>query len=294
MKNNISSQNKKEIFLYLFPALTVFFLVIICPVIISLILSFYDFTGFETNFFNNFVGFKNFVDLFENRIFYIAIRNTAYFVLAGIIVQVSAAMLIAILIFFGNFKYSFFLRIIIFFPSILSPVAISLVWKKIFEQNGILNTIFHIDYAWLANVNLAIFIIIFVNIWQFSGYNILIFYAGLQSIDKNMLEASDIDGATWYQKITKIVIPSLKPVIILNVILNLVGSFRAFDIIYVMTKGGPIHSSEVLTTLMYYYSFGVKVGLNKMGIGSAIAFIMFLIMIIFGIFRIRILKKETI
>ena len=294
MKNNISSQNKKEIFLYLFPALTVFFLVIICPVIISLILSFYDFTGFETNFFNNFVGFKNFVDLFENRIFYIAIRNTAYFVLAGIIVQVSAAMLIAILIFFGNFKYSFFLRIIIFFPSILSPVAISLVWKKIFEQNGILNTIFHIDYAWLANVNLAIFIIIFVNIWQFSGYNMVIFYAGLQSIDKNMLEASDIDGATWYQKITKIVIPSLKPVIILNVILNLVGSFRAFDIIYVMTKGGPIHSSEVLTTLMYYYSFGVKVGLNKMGIGSAIAFIMFLIMIIFGIFRIRILKKETI
>ena len=136
----------------------------------------------------------------------------------------------------------------------------------------------------------AIWVVIFVSIWQWTGYNMVIFYAGLQSVDREILEAADVDGANWWGKILKIVVPSIFPTIILNVILNLVGSFRVFDIVYVLTRGGPVHSSEVLTTIMYYYSFSAN-GPNKMGVGSAIAFIMFAIMIIFGILRVRFLKK---
>jgi raffinose/stachyose/melibiose transport system permease protein len=281
-----------QISLFLLPALLIFFVVILSPIIVSLILSFFDFTGFDPNYFKQFVKFENFKILFADKVFYIALRNTIYFVLSAITLQVVIAFFMATVIFFGNFKFSVLLRTIIFFPSVLAPVAVSLVWRVLFEQDGVINKILHIDYSWLSNINLAIFLVIFVNIWQFAGYNMIIFYAGLQSIDRTILEAADVDGASWNQKVSKIVIPSMIPVIILNVILNLVGSFRVFDIVYVLTKGGPLHHSEVLTTLMYYYSFASAVGPNKMGVGSSIAFLMFAVMIIFGILRIKLMKQS--
>jgi ABC-type sugar transport system permease subunit len=139
----------------------------------------------------------------------------------------------------------------------------------------------------------AIWVVIFVSIWQWTGYNLVIFYAGLQSIDRTLLEAADVDGASWWGKIFKIVIPTLKPTIILNIILNLIGSFRVFDIVYVLTRGGPVHQSEVFTTIMYYYSFSAN-GPNKMGVGSSIALIMFAIMIVFGFVRIRMMRGEEV
>jgi len=264
--------------------------VILSPVIFSLILSFYKFTGFDSNFFKQFIGFENFRILFHDKFFWISFRNTFYFVIASITVQIATALIISIFIFFGNFKNSVLLRTIIFFPAVLAPVAVSLAWRKMLEQDGVINQIFHLDYPWISSVQSAIWVVIFVSIWQWTGYNMVIFYAGLQSVDREILEAADVDGANWWGKILKIVVPSIFPTIILNVILNLVGSFRVFDIVYVLTRGGPVHSSEVLTTIMYYYSFSAN-GPNKMGVGSAIAFIMFAIMIIFGILRVRFLKK---
>jgi ABC-type sugar transport system permease subunit len=107
-----------------------------------------------------------------------------------------------------------------------------------------------------------------------------------------MLEAADVDGANWLTKITRIIIPSLVPTIILNVILNLIGSFRVFDVVYVLTRGGPVHNSEVLTTIMYYYSFAAN-GPNKMGVGSSVAVIMFAVVILFGFARILTLRRRN-
>ncbi len=275
---------------YILPALLVFFLITFLPVMLSLILSFYDFTGYDSNMFKEFVGFSNFKILFNDKYFWISFKNTLFFVGASISIQVLIALFVAIIIFFGKFKYSTFTRSIIFFPAILAPVAVSLAWKKIFQQEGLLNRILGIDFAWLANIHLAIWIVIFVSIWQWFGYNMIIFYAGLQSVDRSILEAADMDGASWWGKMFKIVIPLLVPVIILNVILNLIGSFRVFDIVFVLTRGGPVHQSEVLTTIMFYYSFA-SVGPNQMGVGSSIAFIMFAIMIVFGIIRIKLLRR---
>lgn len=272
------------------PAILVFLFVILSPVIISLILSFYKFTGFDANFFKEFVGFENFKILFNDKFFFISFRNTLYFVIASITIQIALALMISIFIFFGNFKNSVLLRTIIFFPCVLAPVAVSLAWRKMLEQDGVINQIFHLSFPWLANVQTAIWVVVFVSIWQWTGYNMVIFYAGLQSVDKEILEASDVDGSSWWGKIFKIIIPTIWPTIVLNVILNLVGGFRVFDLVYVLTRGGPVHSSEVLTTIMYYYSFAAN-GPNKMGVGSAIAFIMFAIMIIFGVLRVRFLKK---
>jgi len=278
---------------FLVPALLVFIFIVLSPVVMSLILSFYKFTGFDANIFKNFAGFDNFRILFNDKYFWISFRNTIYFVLASITLQVALSYTLAFTIFFGKFKNSVLIRTIIFFPAVLAPVSISLAWRRILQQDGLINKILNIDFSWLSSVSLAIWVVIFVSIWQWTGYNLVIFYAGLQSIDKAVLEAADVDGANWWGKIIRIVTPAMVPTIILNVILNLIGSFRVFDIVYVLTRGGPVHQSEVFTTIMYYYSFSAN-GPNKMGVGSSIAFIMFIIMIIFGFLRIRLLKKEDI
>jgi raffinose/stachyose/melibiose transport system permease protein len=275
---------------YITPAFLFFILVIMFPAFTSLVLSFYHFSGFDSDIFKNFVGFDNFRTLIHYKYFWISLRNTFYFVGASIVIQTSIALFLAIVVFFGKFKNSVLLRTIIFFPGVLSAVSVSLAWRKILEQDGIINRILHLNFAWLSSAYLAIWLVIMVNIWQWVGYNMVIFYAGLQSINTEMLEAADVDGANWGGKIFKIVIPSIVPTIILNIILNLIGSFRVFDIVYVLTKGGPVHNSEVLTTLMYYYSFAAN-GPNKMGVASSIAFIMFFIMIIFGFLRVKFLKK---
>jgi ABC-type sugar transport system permease subunit len=169
-----------------------------------------------------------------------------YFVGASISIQVFIALFLAIIIFIGRFRLSVLIRTIIFFPGVLAPVSVSLAWRRMLEQDGVINQILGINFSWLSSVQFAIWCVILVSIWQWVGYNLVIFYAGLQSIDIEMLEAADVDGANWMTKINRIIIPSLVPTIILNVILNLIGSFRVFDVVYVLTRGGPVHNSEVL------------------------------------------------
>ena len=279
-------------YIYLIPALLVFIVFVFTPVVFSLTLSLYKFTGFDSRIFRTFVGLDNYRTLFADRYFWISIRNTVYFVGASISVQVALALTLAIIIFVGRFRMSVLIRTVIFFPGVLAPVSVSLAWRRMLEQDGVINRILGgIEFSWLSSVQLAIWCVIFVSIWQWVGYNLVIFYAGLQSLDIELLEAADVDGAGWGVKINRIIIPLMKPTILLNVILNLIGSFRVFDIVYVLTRGGPIHNSEVLTTIMFYYSFAAN-GPNKMGVGSSVAVIMFAVVLVFGFFRIRALKRS--
>ena len=289
--NALPGGNRVKPYIYLIPSLVIFFVFVLSPVIFSLILSLYNFTGYDSNVFREYVGLKNFRILFADRYFWVSLRNTVYFVGASISIQVIFAMLLAIIIFIGRFKHSVLIRTAIFFPGVLAPVAVSLTWRRMLEQDGVINQILGIDFSWLSSVQLAIWCVVLVSIWQWVGYNLVIFYAGLQSIDIQLLEAADVDGAHWGDKITRIIIPLLMPTTILNVILNLIGSFRVFDIVYVLTRGGPVHNSEVLTTIMFYYSFAAN-GPNKMGVGSSVAVIMFVFVLLFGILRIHYLKRN--
>jgi ABC-type sugar transport system permease subunit len=282
---------KRRAYLYLVPSLLIFLVFVLTPVVFSLTLSFYNFTGFDAHIFRENVGFKNYRILFADKYFWISVRNTIYFVGASISIQVAVALFLAIIIFIGRFRMSVLIRTIIFFPGVLAPVSVSLAWRRMLEQDGVINQILRLNFSWLSSVQLAIWCVIFVSIWQWVGYNLVIFYAGLQSIDIEMLEAADVDGANWFTKITRIIIPAIIPAIVLNVILNLIGSFRVFDVVYVLTRGGPVHNSEVLTTIMFYYSFSAY-GPNKMGVGSAVAVIMFFVVILFGVARILYMKKR--
>lgn len=281
---------------YIGPALLIFVIFMLYPIIFSTFLSFYDWNGYSPEIFSKFINIQNYVDLFQDKFFWIALRNTIFFVFATITVQLAFALFTAIIIFYGNFKYSNAIRTIIFFPGILSAVIVGLVWKQFFVLDGLINqffTLLRLDFLaipWLSNLYLPIWICAFVNIWQWSGYNLVIFYAALQSFDYQLIEAAMIDGANFKSVISRIIVPVLRPIIGLSIILNFIGGFRVFDLVYILTKGGPVHRSEVLTTLMYYYSFDPS-GPNRMGYASAIAVILLLIIIFFSIFRIRLMKK---
>jgi len=291
-ENKLISRGGWTPYAYLAPALLVFFMFVLTPVIFSMTLSMFQFTGFDSHVFNKFVGTRNYRILFADKYFLISVRNTVYFVAASISVQVAVSLFLAIIIFVGRFRFGALIRTIIFFPGVLAPVSISLAWRRMLEQDGVINRLLGgIDFSWLSSVQLAIWCVVFVSIWQWVGYNLVIFYAGLQSLDIQLLEAADVDGANWRVKINRIIIPLLAPTILLNVILNLIGSFRVFDIVYVLTRGGPVHNSEVLTTLMYYYSFSAN-GPNNMGVGSSVAVIIFGTILIVGFLRIRTIRGD--
>jgi len=180
---------------------------------------------------------------------------------------------------------------------VLSSVIVGLVWRKILLSEGLLNQFLQIlglsnwRLNWLGNPVTPIWCIAFVNIWQWSGYNMVIYYAGLQSIDDQLIEAARIDGANWLQVVHKIVLPLLSQTILLAVTLNIIGGFRVFDLVYVLTQGGPAHYSEVLTTYMYFQSFS-HIGTNRMGYASSIAIVLTFTVLTFSIIRQKFLKRR--
>ena len=127
--------------LYLFPALLIFLIFNVIPGLTTLVLSFFQFSGFETNLFKKFVGVENFIKIYNDKYFWIALKNTFLFVFGAVFIQTGIALMLSVFIFFGNFKFSTLIRSVIFFPCVLAPVSVGLVWKKILEQDGVLNAI---------------------------------------------------------------------------------------------------------------------------------------------------------
>jgi len=285
-----------EILIFLSLGIVFFLVFIIYPVMFSAGLSFFDWSGYSRNPFENFIGVDNIMRMVGDSVFWQSLKNTFVFVFGVIFLQNLLGLSIAIFLFYGKLKGGAIWRSIIFFPAILSPIIIGLVWKRIFFADGLLNTVigfFAQNYEpilWLGNLTTPIFVVMFVTIWQFTGYNMMLYYAGLQGINKDLIESAKIDGANWLQAVTKIVIPQLYKVISLAVILNIIGGFKVFDLIYIMTSGGPAHSSEVLTSYIYYHSFSIT-GTNRMGYASLLAMVLMLIVLVFSIIRVRIERR---
>ncbi|MCL5771783.1 MAG: sugar ABC transporter permease [Actinobacteria bacterium] len=278
---------------YTLPVILFYLVFLFYPIFFNVILSFFNWNGINPNIFKDFVAFENYKNLILDKVFWLAFRNTIYFVISTVIVQNLIGLFLAHILFFGNFKYGNILRSIIFFPTILSPVIVSLVWKKIFISDGLLNTILHLDIAWLGGLYAGIWIVAFVNIWQWSGYNMVLYYAGLQSLDYQLVEAAMIDGANWAGIVAKIVIPFLIPTITIASILTVLGGFKVFDLVYIMTKGGPAHQSEVITSYMYWLSFDAT-GPNRMGYAATVVIFSLFIAIVFASIRMRIMFTRKI
>jgi ABC-type sugar transport system permease subunit len=284
-------------YLYLLPLLLMILFIVLYPLLFNLILSFFKWDGFRKGVFRQFVGFQNYRALAKDEYFWVSLRNTAYFELACSIFQVLSPLVFSVILYYGYFKRENLIKGIIYFPALVSPVVVGLVWRFFFSYDGPINLFLRgiglkfLAIEWLGNIYAPIWIIAFINIWQWTGFGIVLYYAGLSSIDNELIEAAKIDGAEFFQYILKIVLPLMKPVIVLDLLLVFISGFRVFDIVYVTTRGGPIHQSEVLTTLQYYYSYD-SYGPNKMGIASVISVVLLVIVVVFSLIRITVNRRQ--
>jgi ABC-type sugar transport system permease subunit len=292
-----SLNRKLEPYAWLSPSIILFSIFLLYPIVFSVILSFFDWSGYSREIFGKFVGFKNYLHLIKDPLVWKAFKNTIFLVFTVVVIQNGIALFLSIVIFYGQFRYHNLIRALIFFPGVVSAIVIGLVFRKFLAIDGAINQLLTgiglggLAQAWLSNTSLNIWIVSLVLVWQWAGYNLVIFYAGLQSIDNSLLEAAFIDGASLTRAIFTIVLPLMKPIILLSAMLNFIGGFRIYDMIWVMTRGGPNHSSEVLTTYMYYQSFQSN-GPNDMGYASTVAILLTLIVLIFAVLRIRFVTKK--
>jgi len=273
---NSMFKNKKTIFLGLFPSLIIFVVLVIIPIVKSFYYGFFEWNGLSQPIF---VGLENFKDVLSDKVFWKSFLNNIMVVLASVFGQIPLGLVIAILI-NKKLKSSSFFRTVFFIPMILSTVVVGLLWSTILNvQVGILNQLLEfigldsLAKNWLGDPKYAMLTICLVIIWQFVGLYMIIFLAALQNIPEEIFEAADIDGATEAQKLFKVTIPMLWENIMSAVVLCIAGGMRTFDLVFVMTKGGPAHATELMATYMYNKTFEVY----KYGYGSAVSLLIFII-----------------
>lgn len=249
-------KDKKAILIFVFPALLVFIVVILLPICFSVYYSLlkWDGIGKET-----FVGIKNYLNLFINNTdgFTKSVKNSFILALLSVFIQLPLSLILAMVLARGVKGENFF-RTVYFIPVIISTVVIGQLWMKIYNPNyGMLNVILKkiglasLAQPWLASTKTALGAAFIPIVWQYIGYHMLLMYAAIKSISPDIYEAGKIDGASEIQMAAKITIPLIKPILQVCVVFAVTGSFKAFDLIYILTNGGPLHASEVPSTLMY-------------------------------------------
>ncbi len=247
---------------FLAPTVAVLAAVVAFPLIYSLVASFYSYT-FVSPGFNLFVGLENYINALNDTYFWNSLIVTLSFVIAVVSIEFTLGFIIALML-NRDIRFKSIYYTILTIPMLLSPVAVGLVWKMLLHPDlGVVNyflSLFGIGpINWLGSPKGAFWSVLFVDIWQQISFMILLLLAGLVSLPKEPYEAATIDGANEWQKLFFITIPLMKPVIIVTILIRTIFAFRTYDLIYVMTRGGPGVSTEVLSYFIYRKTF---MGLN--------------------------------
>lgn len=271
---HILQKNKLAILLGLIPALLIYLIFSIIPILISIYYSFMDWDGFSAM---KFVGLQNFIDIAKDPVFWKSAKNNLFVVAASVFGQIPIALGLALLL-NRKLKGAKIFRTIGFMPVVISTVVISLTWNMLLNSEfGFVNQLLKmiglgsLAQNWLGDPKLSMISVCVTIIWQFVGLYLIIFLAALQNVPGEVLEAAQIDGASGWKRTVFITIPMIWDTIILAVILCISGSLRTFDLIYVMTNGGPAHSTEVMAIYMYEKTFSSM----KYGYGSAVSLYIF-------------------
>jgi raffinose/stachyose/melibiose transport system permease protein len=268
--------NKRTILLFMLPASLIFLFIVIAPIFISGYYSSLEWDGIGDGVF---IGLENYKDLFfgKTQIFYGAVWNSLLLAALSVFIQLPIAFIFARIL-AGGIKGEGFFRTVYFIPVIVSTVVIGQMWLKIYNpQYGLLNQILEAigrgswKQEWLGNKDLALGAVFVPLLWQYVGYHILLFYAGIKTVPQELIEAARIDGASHSRITFNIVIPYIVSIIEICVILAVIGSLKTFDLIYVITGGGPLHATEVPTTLMFNTLF------HRVDYGSGSAMAIFII-----------------
>ena len=268
--------DKKAIALFILPAFIIYAIFALFPIAYNVYLSLFD-TDLMSG--SKFVGLKNYVDLFKDKTFINALRNNILMVIGSLIAHLPLAMFFANAI-YKKIRGSAFFQTIFFLPSVLCGVAVGLTWTFIYNGNyGLLNAFLRIigmgslEKVWLSDKHAALICIIVVVMWQFVGYHMVIQLAAMRNIDESYFEAAEIDGASGWQQFKYITFPMIKPILKIDTVLIITGSLKYYDLIAVMTSGGPNHATEVMSTYMYYQSFNIM----RYGYACAIGVVLMLL-----------------
>jgi multiple sugar transport system permease protein len=290
-----SSSMKKQLAAWQFLALPllIYTAIIILPFAQSLYFSTTDWNGLSEQF--NFIGFANYWKVFTDPAFGNALIHNVIWVVVFLLLPTTLGLLLAMLM-DKDLPGSVVFKSIIYLPMIFSYVIAGMIWTFIYEPRlGILNLFLraigqdHLATAWLAKPHTALMAVIIAAAWQHTGLCMIIYLAGLKGVRSDLIEAAKIDGCNSRQLYWNIVLPQLKNSTIIVISLTVINSLKSFDVVYIMTKGGPFRASEVLTTLMYREAFWNY----RMGYGSAVANMLFFLILILIVFYLRVLQKEA-
>ncbi|MFQ3545462.1 sugar ABC transporter permease [Halobacillus rhizosphaerae] len=280
------ARKKSSILIGLLPALLLYLVFAIYPILQSFYYSVMSWDGFSAM---TFVGLDNFKELFKDPLFWNSVKNNIFVVVASVLGQVPIALFIALLL-NRKLKGAKIFRTIGFLPVVLSTVVISLTWSLIYNsKDGMINEFFRaiglggIAQNWLGDTQWAMIAVCITVIWQFVGLYLIIFLAALQNVPNEVLEAARMDGASEWVTTWKITVPMIWDTIIVAIVLCIAGSLRTFDLIYVMTHGGPSHSTDVMALYMFNETFSNL----QYGYGSAVSVVIFF----FSLILIMIVRK---
>ena len=287
MKNffaNLSDNERFAGWIFILPALIGTLIFILIPVICSFGLSFAKWDLLNPI---KFVGFDNYKEIFSDALFYKILWNTVVFALSTSILGVIIPLVLACIL-NSKIRGAEFYKTAYFLPFITPMVVIGVVWEWIFDPNiGFLNHILHLHINWLYDTHYAMAALIIVSVWKLIGYNMLIFLTGLSGISQSLFEAAKIDGANYFQIFKNVTVPMLSPTIFFVVIITAISSFQVFDLIYLMTQGGPFDSTNVLVYAIYKNAFEYF----NAGKASAIAYVLFVIILILTLIQWNLRKK---
>ncbi len=289
----VSKKERIGYYLFLLPAMAVFAVFIFWPTIESFILSLYK---YSLSTINNaeFVGLKNFTNLFNNPTFWTVLKNTAIYTIFAVPVTMGLGLLLAVLVNSRLVKHKNFFKVCYFIPYVSSMVAVSIVFSMLFNAstNGIVNQILvslgFEPLKWLSDGTLAMAVVIILSVWKNVGYVMIIYTGGILGIPREIYEAADLDSASPWQRLTKITLPMLRPTTLFLSITQVISSFQVFTPVNILTDGGPGYATSTLVTFLYQKGFREF----QMGMASAIAVIIFVILMILTFIQNKIGERE--
>ena len=275
IRHAVRSGRLTVVVLFLPPALLLFTLFVVTPVMEAGWYSAFNWNGYGRP--TNWVGWQNYVAVVQTRAFALALRNNGLIILVSLLVQLPLALTLALLL-AERFRGAVALRMLFFMPYVLAEIATGLIFSFVYDGDyGLLAAIYRVFGAeaphLLASPSTAMAAILVVVVWKYFGFHMMLFIAALQGLDRSQVEAAHLDGATRWQVLRYVVIPYLYPTIRLSVFFAIVGSLQLFDVVMPLTQGGPADSSQTMVSFLYTYGFTRM----RVGFGSAVGVILFAI-----------------
>ncbi len=290
-KKKSREKTDKAVWLFLLPAGIIYLSVIVAPVFYSFFISLFKWNGIGEKVF---VGLENYRKLISgDRVFYTAVRNNLIWIVLTIFVTMTVSLGFAVIL-NKSFKGRTFFRGFFYFPCVIAPIAVAIIWRWIYNPTfGFINDFFEaigsdFSQTWISDAKVSLYAVFAASLWQAIGQPMLLFLAGLQGVSADILEAATIDGANGVKKFFFVTVPLLKETFVIVIATLIIAAMKVFDVVQGLTGGGPGDATQMLSTYMYSQVFQY----NNVGYGTAIACVMVLMMLLVIIPYISFTAKE--